>query len=330
MLVKVFRKVYWYTPLLLIFIGVVLWMDAFRDPASTMTETGHMNAPLFKLVQAAAFDYPLTSLIASFVLLMVQVFFVNHIASANNLTDRYSALTGLVYLLLMSSTPAMITMHPVLFSNMFLLLALNKTLKIYDEQQFMPEVYNTGLMVAIAGLFYLPVLIFVFFLFFSLIVYYQVSLRSVIASLLGLITPFFFLGLYYYLLDLLSERMAAFSIIVQPRLVSLQLPATIELLGILVLAFFSLIAFARLWLVYFQEKPIRIRKRIQVLFLLFIISVVSYLFAANNIHLHHAILAVPLSIALSVFFFDLKRRMLAEFIFGILLLFILISRFALL
>ncbi len=330
MLVKVFRKVYWHTPLFLILIGVLLWLKAFLDPASAIAEIDNVNAPLFKLVQAMACNYPLIALLVSFVLLMVQVFFINHIASARNLTDRYSALTGLLYLLLMSSTSAMITMHPVLFSNMFLLLVLNKILQVHGKQEFMPEIFNSGLMVAIAGLFYLPALVFFIFLIFAQIIYYLVSFRSVLASLLGLATPFFFLGLYYFMRDLFFERLGAFSITIQPWLVFGQTPDASEKIFIVVLAIFSLIAFARLRLVYYQDNPIRIRKRIQVLFLLFLISIVSYLSAVNYIHLHHAILAIPLSVGLAIFFFDLKKKWLSEIIFLILLLAVLGSRFSIL
>lgn len=328
MLHNVFRKVQWYTPLLLLLGGALLWLNAFLGPEKTLSELAANNAPLFKLLRPLIFDYPLMAVIVSFLVLMVQVFFINHIASSRGLTDRYSALTGLLYLLLMSNTQGMIAPHPILFANLFLLFALNKILKEYQEKEGMAEIFSSSMLIAIAGLFYLPALLFFLFLIFSLTLYFRLSLRSIIASLLGFVTPFFFLGLYFFLSDVLHERMQALTFAFQPWLVFNYYPDTHEKVFILGLAVFSLLSIARLRISYMPDKVIRIRRNVQVLFLLFSVSALSYLFATYYIHLHHALLAIPLSISLAVFFHDIKKKMVTEVVFGIFLLFILAGRFA--
>ncbi len=328
MLHNVFRKVYWYTPLLLLLGGALLWLDAFVSPEKTLSVLAPTNAPLFTLIKPLILDHPLAGVMIAFLVLMVQVVLINHIASSNGLTDRYSALTGLLYLLLMCSTPGMIAPHPLLFANLFLLLALNKILKEYQEHEGMAETFNSGMLIAIAGLFYLPALLFFLLLIFSMVLYFRLNMRSIVASLLGFATPFFFLGLYYFMADMLHEQLHRFTITFRPWLIFKHSPDINVKASILGFVAFSLLSIARLIIAYMPDKLIRLRRRVRVLLLLFFVSALSYLFVIEYIHLHHALLAIPLSISLAIFFDDLKKGWLSELVFGILLLFILAGRFA--
>ncbi len=328
MLIRTFRKAQWYTPFLLILFGVLFWMRAFLFPDGMPDRIADDNAPFFELLVPWITNYPQMSLVLAFVLLMGQVFFLNHIATSKGLTDRFSALPGLLYLLLMSSTPGMISLHPVLLANVFLLLALNKIFKVYHERQAIMEVLNVGLLMAVAGLFYYPALPLLLLLIFSLFLYFPVNLRTLLAALMGYVIPFFFLGLYYYMFDKLGEKLDAISIFIQPLEVFRQSLDIYQQAFAVALGLLSVFAFLRLQLLYLPDKPIRIRKRITVLSLFFLFSVLTYLVTLDYIYVHHGVLIIPLSIALAVFFSDMRNRKLAEAVFSILLLLILAGRFS--
>ncbi len=328
MFIRTFRKAQWHTPLLLILLGVLFWMQGFLFPHEISGRIAEDNAPFYELLVPWITGYPLWSMVLAFALLMGQAFFLNHIATSKGLTDRFSALPGLLYILLMSSTPGMIGLHPVLLANVFLLIGLNKIFKVYRERQAIMEVLNVGLLMAVAGLFYFPALPLLLLLIFSLFLYFPVSLRTLLAALMGYFIPFFFLGLYYYMFDMLGEKLDAVSISMQPLEVFRQSLDIYQQAFAIALGLLSVFAFFRMQLVYMADKPIRVRKRVRVLSLFFLFSVLTYLVTVDYIFLHHGVLIIPLSIALAVFFSDMHNRKLAEAVFSILFLLILGGRFS--
>lgn len=328
MFIRTFRKVQWYTPFILLLLGALFWGSSFLDPVSALDRIADDNAPFYELFLPWIINYPGISVAIAFVILMGQVFFVNHIAVSKGFTDRFSALPALLYLLLMSSTPGMTGPHPVLIANIFLLLGLNKIFKVYHESQAIMEVLNVGLLLAVAGLFYYPALPLLLLLIFALFLYFPVSLRTLLAALMGYIVPFFFLGVYYYMFDMLDEKLDTVSIAIQPLEIFRQSLDIYQQAFAVVLGLLSVFAFLRLQLLYMPDKPIRVRKRVMVLSLFFLLSVLTYLVTVDYIYVHHGILIIPLSIALAVFFSDLRKKKLAEIVFTILFLLILAGRFS--
>ena len=328
MLIRTFRKAQWHSPILLLLLGALFWGSSFLDPAGALDRIADDNAPLYESLLPFIMDYPGISVALAFLMLMGQVFLVNHIATSKGFTDRFSALPALLYLLLMSSTPGMTGPHPVLIANIFLLLALNKIFNVYHERQAIMEVLNVGLLLAVAGLFYFPALPLFLLLIFSLFLYFPAGLRTLLAALMGFIIPFFFLGVYYYMFDMLGEKLDTVSIAIQPLEVFRQSLDMYQQAFAVVLGLLSVFAFLRLLFLYMPDKPIRVRKRIMVLSLFFLLSVLTYLVTVDYVYVHHGVLIIPLSIALAVFFSDIGKKKLAEVVFTILFLLILGGRFS--
>lgn len=328
MIVHVFRKVTVLSQLLLVFIGILLWFSAFLAPEKAIHSIAEPAAPLFELIRPLLLQYPVIALITALILVIAQAFTVNHVATTKSFTDRFSLLPAILYLLLMSSTTKMITPHPVLFANLFLIPALGKLLDAYDEEHYMKEIFNIGFLIAMAGLFYYPAIALFIGLIISIFMYYIVNPRTLIAAFIGFLTPFVFLSIFLFLNDMFADWLADFRIVVKPFLV-LEMETDIyqkAFIGVLtLLAFF---AFFRLQVIYKSTKPIRIRNRITILLLIFIISAASFLLAVDHIYVHYGILITPLSIALAVFFYDLQNSKLSEVLFGVLLLLVIAARFA--
>ncbi len=327
MLIHVFKIAQWYTPLLMIAIGALLWLDVFVNPTAAISKIADTGGPFYEMLRPFISNNPLVAVILSFILLIVQAIILNLVATSKSFTERYSALPGLLYLTLMCSITAMIAPHPMLFANLFLILALDRMFDVQQEEHVSKQVYNVGFLIAMASLFHYPAIFLFAALIFSVFVYYLVSVRTIIASLLGLITPFAFLALYFFLMDEFLNWFKNLTVSIQPMLVfqldiSIYQKAFIAVVGLL-----AIFAFLRLQLIYKATKPIRIRKRITVLLLFFLVSVASFIVVVNHVYVHFGIMLIPLSIALAVFFYDLRNSRLAEIVFSILLVLILSSRY---
>ncbi len=328
MLVGLFRKSHWYTPVLLVVAGSLLWIDSIWHPDRLPLHADLSSGPLYHLILPLLELSPLVSLLVAFTILIVQVLYINHIATLGEFTDRFSALAALIYLLIMSSTTTMIDVHPVLFANLFLILALNKIFKANQEHLVMVEVFDVGFLTALAGLFYFPAMAIFLLLIMSLFVYYLISMRAILAALFGVLTPFVFLGIYYFMTDKLESQIGAVAIHIEPLKILYGSPNMFEQVFMLTIGIMAMVAFLRLLLIFMPDKPIRMRKRIMVLFLFFVISLISYTIATDYIHIHHGMVAIPLSISLASFFDDMGRKKLSESVFGILVLVVLVSRFS--
>ncbi len=327
MIVRAFGKIYWYTPLLLFIAGLVLWMPAFADPGSSLVHLYPANAPLYKLIYPLIHQKPLLFLVTAFLLLLIQALMTDYLASSAGFTDRYFSLTGLIYLLLLSSSDRMLSAHPIIFANLFLLLASLKVFKAYSKEERTLEIFNAALLTAIAGLIYMPSLVLFPVLIISLVVYRLFSMRSLLASFIGLATPYLFLGTWYVMAGTLAERMDEFYIELKPQLVLAKFIDTWGKLSFIVFTAFVLLATLRLWLVFAADRIIRVRMQVRVLLSYFLLSLLAYFLAGGYTHLHFAMVAIPLSVILSVFFYDIGSRRIREMAFYLFLAFIVAGRF---
>ncbi len=326
MLVRLFKKFTWYAPLLLILLALLLWIDVFFNPPAL--DVSDCSAPLFNLLGGYWSQYPLGSTIFALCLLLIQAFYINYVATSNAFTERYSALPGLIYILLMSSSPSMISLNPILPANLFLIPAMNKLIDVYEEQSIAKELFNSGFLIGLASLFYYPAMILFLALIASVFVYYIVNFRRLFAAVLGLITPFVFLMTYLFLKDELLLWFGDLAVVIKPFVILELEINTYQKIFIGGLALFSILAFSHLQLVYKTAKPIRARKRITLLFLFFLISISSFLFSVNFAELHYGLLNITLSIALAVYFYNMRYRKLTEFLFTVLMILVLAGRFA--
>ncbi len=326
MLVQLFKKTTWYTPLLLILLAVLLWIDVLFVP--TISDISDCNAPLFYFLGGFWSHYPLGSVIFALILLLAQAFYINYVSTSNAFTERFSTLPGLIYILLMSSSPSMISLNPILLANLFLIPAMHILIDVYEEESIAKELFNSGYLIGMASLFYYPAMILFFALIASVFVYYIINIRRISAALIGLITPFAFILTYFFIRDELLLWFSNLNIVIEPFLILKQETTLYQKIFIGGLTLFSILAFSHLQLVYKTAKPIRTRKRITFLLLFFLISVSSYLFSANFVKLHFGLLNITLSIALAVYFFDMRYRRLAEILFTVLMVLVLAGRFA--
>ncbi len=327
MLIQKFRKYQFSTPLVLLLSGLVLWLDGFIL-YSRVNISLEEAAPLYNLVGGLFKNYPLLNVSLAFVFLYFQSFMVNQLVTSKNLIDRQSFLPGFLYLVLMSSSFEMLSLHPVLFANFFLIIALNKILEVYDEKDVMLEVFNVGMLISLAGLFYFPALVLFILLIIALGIYFLANLRGVIASLLGFLTPFLFLGVYYYWRDVLAlkfeELFSGFGVF---HIFRQDFSAFSKVYGVflVVLAFF---AFLSLVFRYLGDKPVRIRKRFTVVLYYFMVSVVSAFFVTHYFDVLYGLFMLPLSIVLAVFFQEIKRNVWAEVLFSLMIFLIVAGKLA--
>jgi hypothetical protein len=148
--------------------------------------------------------------------------------------------------------------------------------EVFKDESVNIEIFNVAFLISLASLFYFPAIILIFLLIATLIIYYLINIRELLASIIGLIAAISFpVALYYYWHDQLGEKIVFFTgLSINIQSVFRQI-VPYGWVSIVVIGLIGLISISRIYLGTLRDKPIRIRKRFQVLLAYFIISVVG-------------------------------------------------------
>lgn len=327
MLIKYFRRLQTLTPLLLLMVGGALWSDIWLLPDPMLFELSVPAAPLYQLIQPFFAEYPKLSWILAFLLLIFQAILLNQVIAIQGIVERHSFLGSLIYVILMSSSSGMVHMHPVLFSNFFMILAINRLLRMYNQNEQHLEVFNVGMFISLAGLFYTPAWLFFILLLITLFIFFLVDLRSFLAAIIGFIFPFLLLITFYVIRDIPLQALAGEPLFyggLWPVILGMSLVQKILLgfvAGLSSLAIFHLIA------MFIPDKPIRLRKRLWVIVYLFVIALIITLITGPHVHYHIGMLCVPTAVLLAGFFHQIERKLIAEILFSVLIALVVASKF---
>ena len=314
-----FRKIQPLSPFLLFIVGAFLWAEVLLEPGPVFFHVTENPSPLYQWLQPLFLRFPLVSWISAFFFLYIQAILINYIFSSQGVLDRFSFMASLVYMLLMSSGHGMLFMHPVLFSNLFLLLIIRKVYRFYDTGNTIEEVFSTGMLLALACLFHIQAIVFALLLIMSLFVFYLIDLRSIVATCIGFITPLILYFTILFLFDRLDYP--ALDLYVGFEWLG-DFPGNIPLVVMVLVGFLgatSLLASFHMAFIYLPDKPIRYRKRLWILIYFQLISLATLLFISEFEAYHLANLFIPMSAILSGYLLQMSRKAIP----GILLLILL-------
>lgn len=327
MIIGIFRVNRPFTPILLIILAVLLWLDGFIFHANVLLPETY-SAPLYGPIARLFNQYTLLGVLLSFVFMMLQAFMLNRIITDKNLTERNSFLPALMYIVFMSAYIGFMGLQPALFANFFLILALDKIFEVFSEEAVHVEIFNVGFFIALAGLFYLPALLIFLLLIVSLILYFVFGLRSLMAAIMGFVVPFIFTFLYYFWFDRTEEWLQIYT---EMWDIGGGLPEDLTAFGWISLVLFlllGLISVLKLYVGILPDRPVRIRKRFQVLLAYLFIAVLPvFIIILENVN-WQMILLLPFSVILAGFFQENKNNRVNNIIFLIIILAIVAGKIA--
>ena len=326
MLIGFFRKSFFFQYFMLIFLAGILWAGAFVNPVLPDFDTNQYLMPGYHLVMILIGGNALISVVLAFLFVLIQAFFLNYILIRNDLVPKNTLIPAMVYILLMSHSRTLLLLHPVIISNLFLMIILFNLFKVYTKEDAYNEIFNAGFLTSLGSFFYFPFLYFILFIWMAFIVYSLYKWRDWLIPFTGLITPYIFLLTYFYWSDELFLVLDAYAgyystVAFIPLYLQFSLVDWI-IAGIIVLLF--LWSFLKL-AANIQERIISIRKQYGTIFWLLFVCLLTYLGSGSYANSHLALIAMPVSIYFSYGFSNIKRKFWIELFFGILSLVILFN-----
>jgi len=295
---------------------MVMWVFILPKPEIINTENAF---PLFLY----AFQIVRKSRIAligiSLLFVVLQAFFLTNVINKQGVLRDSSHLPALLYVVLMSCFPEQLSFNPLLFANFFIIVFLNSIFNFYRSDTAVFEVFNAGVFIGLASLFYWPCLFLFPLTMASLFVLRPFNIREWVVSFLGVLLPFLFYGSVLFWLDMLSIN--SIKSILEP-LYSVQFSTAYNGTYIILTAILAIIIIASLW--RFSRdlnnfSKLRARKFLAIIVWFFLFAALSYLVASKNTMIGLSFLAIPLSVIISNYFLSLKNQLLAELVFLLLL-----------
>lgn len=308
----------------------LLWFIPFVfKPVESFIEIPSHPMPVYEWLASIIGKLPfMAQLILSWILISVQAIYLNQLIVRHEVFPRISFLPALLFVTLSVLFPEMQKIQPSLFTNLILLMVLDKIFRMYKNPEPFREVFDSSFLLGVATLVQSSSIAFYFFLWLSLIVLLPFYWRVWVISLLGFALPFYFISIYFFWTDQLGlfwnlKIHASFSFIK-----TLTLPSDTVAFSLLIFVLLVLVFSIRSVAKHFYKNIIRTRKYFQLIFLFLISGIISLLLTQKISFEGMLPLLIPLSILMAYYFLQIKKMALAEFLFTLLLGLIIFGRVA--
>lgn len=310
MFIRFFKSSFFIQYLVIGIIGLALWITSFLDPPGMPAPEGPV--PLYSLLYSWLAAFPVTASIAGFCLVVAETYWLSTILSRHDLVLKNSSLSALVFLVMMSFLPEQLTLNPINIALGFMILILHHLLISYNKPEHLDRIFAAGFFTAVAGMFYLPFLLWFVFVIIGFLVIRAGNWRAWLAAFIGLLTPALYLATWHYWQEDFIASVLAYRDFFSRILF---FPSPFHLDFYILSGFTLLLA---LWgILYFRggpEKTVEIRVKTTMLMWTLGFTLLSFLFA-RSMAIYHPALAVPaLTMVITGTLTSLKKTRFAEII----------------
>ncbi len=310
-------------PLLLI-VTAILYLPAILHPELFPIITD--SAPLSKWLLPSIYWNHYVAMGVGITLVIVQALLINRLLNRIKFFQRINFVPALMYVVVSGMFVDFLMPGPQMFANTFVILALGRMFDIYKTNRCFAEIFDVGFLVAIASLFSLPALSLSLFVFIGLGSLRAFNIREYIIGFLGILTPYFLIGTYYFWIDKLPQFIGEHfgSVALQTELPN-GFGLAFKVIGPVVLL--MLLAAAYYLQANYLKSNIQVRKYILLIVWCLLLLGASFVLDDGVTVKHFTIINVPLSIILSYFMLHIRKRKVAEGIFTFFLLLILMLQY---
>lgn len=197
-MLQFFRSNQLFASLLLIFYGFLLHLPGWWYPQEITSGLDSDSGVWGALVVGFIKKQNWLNISVPVVLLFVSSIFANRLAFRERLSRTVTQFPGLFIIFIGSLFPAISGAHSMQFANLFLLLAIIASFRLYQSHDTAKLLFNAGFWLGIATLFNAN---YAFFFFLIVLVggtLNTLSLRLFFRVLAGVVTPIFLVGVYYF------------------------------------------------------------------------------------------------------------------------------------
>jgi len=252
------------------------------------------------------------------VIVLVQALIFNRIINNHGLMARPSYLPALLYITGTSLFMQFLVISSPLICNFLIILIIDKFLKLSKTTNAMSIMYDVGMLIAIGTLVYFPFIMLLLMLWLSLLMYRPFNWREWVSGIIGFLTIFTFVAVFYYWNDSTDRFFDIWKPLTNKFPSNLQINYN-DYLVLIPVAIIMILAAVQLRDNFFRSF-ISTRKAFQMLFFMFVVSMLSF-YTKSGVSVAHFLLCVPPgTVLLSYYFSNAKKRWFYETLFAILII----------
>ena len=156
--------------------------------------------PLYYLVYDHMKNQDFWQVFIAFILVIINSFFIAQLGSSFLFLKKRSYLPGIIYLVTISSLKELHTLLPVHLATLFILISIYLIFDTYHKTVEITYTFNASFFLAVASLFYLPVVVLFPLVWISIFVLQKDdNWRLLAVPILGFGSPWLFMWAYSYL-----------------------------------------------------------------------------------------------------------------------------------
>ena len=247
---------------------------------------------------------------------LIQALIFNRVINSYGLLGKPTYLPALLYVTTSTLLTPFLLLSPTLICNFLILWMIEKFLSVYKRDGVSSVMFDLGMIVAAGTLLYFPFIAMLPLGWICLIIFRPFNWREWTALLIGFITIFFFLAVYYYWNDSLEKFFSIWLPLTSrfPTSLRINLYDSIVLIPVVVIL---LLGFFQLQKNFFRSV-VQLRKSFQLLFFMFIIGLVSFYLKQNLVLYHFLLCTPPASVLMAYYFLHASKRWVYESLYLIL------------
>lgn len=316
-MIRFFRSSYAAQYIVLLLIVVLLYLPAWLQNIGAPAKTA--LSPLSALVPYLITHFPYVAIGLGVLLILVLSFFVNGILSNNQLSTRVGLMGAFVFVCVAVVIFASHSGSAVyLLALLFVLATLHTLLRLHDASESYFLLFNAGLFVSLASLFVFPFALLLFWIWIGLFISRSLQMRALIITIVGFITPYFFLLSAYFMTDQLVQQFEAHIAFYESFSFTRTEPSIISWIKIF-LVFLLFILSLRHVLTQSAEKKLSTRKKIRIVSWLYAFSIIL-LALGHNQQTAAALFSIPLTTYIAFYLSHAKKLFFPQLLVWLLIL----------
>lgn len=298
----------------LLMLGV--WISAWSGEGIVVVRN---PMPLYHLLLHSMEYFPIWfPAFLGYCLTLSQAAHLNYLLNKHEVLYKNSYLPALFYILFAGLIPQFLSFHPVIIVNSILIFVIDKLLRIYKHPSPLPLIFDSGFLIGLASLFFLPAITFFLLFAGSILILKTFSWRDWFVGLFGLLLPYFFTFIYYFWIGELQQ--------LKDRLWFTDIRQIWDTGGLILQGYrITIIVVALLFILTilriranFYKNVTRVRNFQQVIFIFLLVALFSLAIGGSDLLYRFSILVIPISTMISYYFLATKKAWWAETLFWLL------------
>jgi hypothetical protein len=273
--------------------------------------------PMFVALSNLLFTLKIPVWAITVVLIYLEAILLNVYINKFEILTIRTNLPALFYVIITGSFVSFQVFHPVVIANLFLILAFGRICSIYRQDFVFSHAFDTGALIAVASLFYFPAIVFFPLAWFSLGIIRAFIWREYVIALLGFITPYALLLIYYFFNN--QVEFLIHQVYYIPYLNLLEFNLGNEKYLYLMFGVLSLLGIPRLISIS-GLSIVRTQNLLKIIGFSFFIGICAFFLFRNNFSYSFMLLAFPLAVLLANYFLTVYKQWIAEVVFIVLIL----------